>query len=158
MKKIINAFMLVAAVTLTGCNKSNRPSDLPPLYPCAMTIIQDGNPLGGATVSLVPLEEANAKYQASSITDESGTAVITTYGFDGVPAGRYKVCVWKTLIEGVEQYQDNYGETVSTTGTEYRTVETQYSDAETTPHEIEITGKKLSPKTFDVGKLVKIKK
>jgi len=157
MKKIIISFILVAAL-MTGCAKDNRPSDLPPLYPCAITITQDGSPLVGATVHLVPVAAENAKYQASTVTDEKGKAVLTTYGFDGVPAGRYKVCVWKTVVEGVTQITNSDGELVNTLGTEYRTVEREYSDATTTPHEIEITNKKMPPHSFDVGQAVKIQK
>jgi hypothetical protein len=38
----------------------------------------------------------------------------------------------------------------------YKTVEQQFSNAQTTPHEIEITGKERElKKTFDVGKAIK---
>jgi hypothetical protein len=40
----------------------------------------------------------------------------------------------------------------------YKTVEPQFSDAKTTPHELEITGKgKKTEVTFDVGKAVKVR-
>ncbi|MDR0521710.1 MAG: hypothetical protein LBH00_07635 [Planctomycetaceae bacterium] len=40
----------------------------------------------------------------------------------------------------------------------YRLVEEQYTSAETTPFEIEITGKERNvTKTFDAGKAVKVK-
>ena len=141
MQKIIIALILIAAMSITGCGKNNsRPSDLPQLFPCVLTITQEGNPLDGAYVTLIPMEESNAKYQASSVTNKSGEATIVTYGFDGVPAGKYKVCVRKVVGEEDREYQ---------------LVEPKYSDPLNTPHEIEIIGKKMPPASFDVGKTVK---
>lgn len=158
MKKFIIPLMLTI-VSFIGCGKGDsRPKDLPPLFPCVVMITQDGQPLGGATVSFEPVDTANAKYQASSVTDETGKAVATTYGFNGIPAGKYKVCVWKTLTEGVMQVTNSDGETVNTPGTEYKTIDPLYSEAHTTPHEIEVTNKKASPHSFDVGKPVKIRR
>ena len=157
MRNITIAFMLTV-LSMTGCSKDSRPSDLPPLFPCEMTITQAENPLAGASVSLVSLDEANTKYQAPAVTDGNGRAVLVTYGFDGIPAGRYKVCVWKTVVEGVTQRTDKDGELVASLGTDYRTVERRYADAKTTPHEVEISGKGGATKaSFDVGKAIKEK-
>ena len=154
MKKIVISFML-AAVLITGCAKDNRPSDLPPLYPCAITITQEGEPLNGATVSLFAVEGTSSKYQPSGITDANGKATLMTYGFEGAPAGKYKVCVRKTIIEDGGKTLDGYGEEIDAPGIEYRAVEQEYSDVATTPHEIEISNKRTPPHTFDVGKAVK---
>ncbi|MDR0327861.1 MAG: carboxypeptidase-like regulatory domain-containing protein [Planctomycetaceae bacterium] len=127
---------LLAVISIAGCsNRVSRPNDLPELHPCTFTITQDGDPLDGAYVSLIPMEETNAKYQTSSVTNHEGKAAFATYGFNGVPAGKYKVCVRKVVGE-----EDG----------EYQAVEPLYSDAEYTPHEIEITGKKMSAVSFDV--------
>ena len=159
VKKIIITLILIA-VSMTGCGRdTSRPADLPPLFPCTITITQDGNPLSGATVDLEPADGANTNYRASAITDESGRAVLTTYGYKGAPAGRYKVTVRKTLIENVGEVTNEYGEVVGSSGLEYRTVERMYSDAKTTPHEIEVTtGRDTTHATFDVGKPIKEKK
>jgi hypothetical protein len=158
MKQIIIS-LIFTVVSLTGCGKDNsRPKDLPLLYPCVVTIIQEGKPLDRAVVEFIAVDAA-AKYRAVSITDTNGHVAMSTYGFDGVPAGKYKICVWKTVIEGVIQSTNKEGESVNTEGTEYQAVEPKYADAKTTPHEIEITGKgKKVEQTFDVGKAVKIKK
>ena len=157
---IIALIILTGIAIFTGCGKDDtRPKDLPPLFPCEITIIQDGNPLSGATARFVPMNAANAKYQAAAITDDTGKAVASTYGFDGVPAGKYKICVVKTVVEGVTKVTDSYGDLVDSPGTEYRTVDPQYSNEKTTPHEIEIAGgKQKTQASFDVGKPVKIKK
>ena len=142
MKQIIIA-IVITALSITGCGSNNsRPSDLPQLYPCVLTVTQEGNPLSGAYVTLIPMEESNAKYQASSVTDNEGKATIITYGFDGVPAGKYKVCVRKVVGDENREYQ---------------LVEPKYSDSKNTPHELEITGKQMPPASFDVGKSVKPK-
>jgi len=152
------AFMF-AVLSLCGCgSNSSKPSDLPPLFPCAITITQDGKPLEGATVNLVPMEGTDSKYQASATTDADGKAVIKTYGYDGSPAGKFRVCVWKTLTESGGKTIDGYGEEVEAPGIEYRLVDVKYFDAKTTPHEIEIIGKDTLPATFDVGKAIKEKK
>ena len=159
MNKIIIASLLTIPFIIGCGGDSSRPTDLPPLFPCVVTITQDGQPLDGATVSFASADtSAGAKYQATAITDDTGKAVATTYGFDGVPAGKYKVCVWKTLTEPGKQIRDGYGDLVDAPGTEYRTVDPKYSFADSTPHEIEIVGKGTPPASFDVGKPVKIKK
>jgi hypothetical protein len=159
MKKIIIPFMLVA-LFIAGCTGDDgRPADLLPLFPCEITITQEGNPLSGATIALESFGEARVAYHPSGITDESGKAVLSTYGFKGVPAGTYKVTVRKTIMEGVTQVRDGYGDLVDSPGTEYRTVEPQFSNANATPHELEITNsRKTTQATFDVGKPIKERK
>lgn len=141
----------------SGCSKSDRPADLPQLYPCTVTIMQDGNPLAGASVGLVAITEV--KYRSSSITDEKGCASMITYGFPGVPESKYKVTVRKEIM-GDMVYGDN-----PSTGEKnaliryntYRTVEPKYSSVDQSPHEIEITNSKRgTEQTFDIGKAVKI--
>jgi len=140
MRHLTIPFILIV-LSLTGCGTGRpRPDDLPKLYPCVLTITQEGNPLSGAYVNLIPMEEVNAKYQASSVTNDEGKATVVTYGFDGVPAGKYKVCVRKVVGEE---------------NAEYQTVERQYANPNTTPHEIEITQQKMPPLTFEVGKPIR---
>jgi len=159
MKRIIIPLMLVV-FTIAGCAKNDgRPKDLPPLFPCEITITQEGNPLSGATIALESFGEAKTTYLPSGITDESGKAVLSTYGFKGAPADMYKVTVRKTVVEDVKQVTDGYGDLVNDGGVEYRTVERQYSYPDTTPHEIEVTtGKGTTQASFDVGKPIKEKK
>ena len=159
MKRIIIPLMLVV-FAVTGCARdSGKPADLPPLFPCEITITQEDKPLAGATISLESSGEAKSTYYPSGITNESGKAVLSTYGFNGAPAGTYKVTVRKTVVEDVTQVTDAYGDLVDSPGTEYRTVERKYSDAKETPHELEITNSKTKTQvTFDVGKPVKERK
>jgi 5-hydroxyisourate hydrolase-like protein (transthyretin family) len=154
MRKILLLTLLIAVV---GCSPSNRPKDLPTLYPCTVVITQDGKPLAEATVEFTPVDSANAKYRAASVTDANGTVSMTTYGFAGVPAGKYKVVVSKVLLDNLE-YADNKstGQKEVVNFNKYKVVDSKYSSAETTPHEIEITNKKKNETySFDVGKTIK---
>jgi hypothetical protein len=150
---IISLLCFVAA----GCGRSDVPGDLPKLYPCAITVTQNGAALPGAGVQLVSQDES-AKYRiATGTTDDSGLAEIRTYGFAGVPLGTYKVIVTKTITEDVKEYVDEVGSKQLTQGTDYSTVEIQYTDEKSTPLTIEITDKDKATATFDVGKAVKVK-
>jgi hypothetical protein len=143
---------------VSGCNNdSSRPSDLPPLFSCTITVLQDEKPLDGAMVFLVPIDASGSKYQASSITDEQGIAAISTYGFAGVPAGQYKVTIMKTIEDDLVYGKDAYGDDTVTDSTTYHLVDTKFSSAESSPYEIEITGKGKAKLTADVGKAIKTK-
>jgi hypothetical protein len=118
--------------------------------------------LEGASVELAATEETdqnNTKYKSLAITDVEGKVAVSTYGYKGVPIGKYKVVVTKNIDD------DPIYKTNPSTGREeiisyktYKTVEPQFSDVKTTPHKIEITGKgKKVEITFDVGKAIKVK-
>ncbi|MDR1492825.1 MAG: hypothetical protein LBT05_08895 [Planctomycetaceae bacterium] len=156
MRKIL---LIVLLTTIVGCSPNNKPSDLPPLYPCTIAIKQDDLPLTEAAVELLPIPPTVAKYRAASITGTDGKASMTTYGFSGVPAGKYKVVISKNIQDDLV-YGDNpsTGQKEIVSFQKYATVESKYSSTETTPYEIEITGKKKKAEhIFDVGKSVKIK-
>ena len=157
MKKFFVFVMSIfAVVLLNGCKKDSRPADMPPLFPCVITIMQEGTPLEGAAVSFVSADEASAKYNAVGVTDAQGKATMKTYGFEGAPTGKYKVTVRKLVVEEGPKITNSDGEEVTTHGAEYQAVERKYMDAKTTPHEIEILdSKKAIEVTFDVGKIIK---
>ncbi|GHT26359.1 hypothetical protein FACS18942_03670 [Planctomycetales bacterium] len=145
-------------IAVSGCQSALKPSDLPKLYPCTLTITQKGQMLAGAVVELIAQDTDKAKYVPLQRTGEKGVVVMTTYGFDGVPAGKYKVVITKNIEETTKQLDKNTGETIIKDGTRYRTVEAVYSGAATTPLEIEITGKERNVKlNLDAGKAVKQK-
>ncbi|MDR0871050.1 MAG: carboxypeptidase-like regulatory domain-containing protein [Planctomycetaceae bacterium] len=154
MKRFL--FTVLCVLFLSGCGDDSRPKDLPALYPCSLTITQEGGkPLDGATVELKPLD-GGTRYNPLQFTDANGVAVMTTYTFNGVPAGKYKVLVTKNIEEETTTTDKNTGEPVVVGGAKYRYVEKIYSDVQTTPLEIEITGKeKKVVQTFDVGKAIK---
>ncbi len=157
MKNFIVLFVLfVAVIVITGCKDNSRPADLPPLVSCEVMVIQDEKPLKDAVVSLIGASTGpNAKYQASGVTNAEGKTKLSTYGYEGVPEGQYKVCIWKDTVEGVKQFTNDDGEISNTDGKEFRTVDLQYFSADKTPLSIDIKGKSMPLTSFDIGKSIK---
>lgn len=155
LKKSVALFSLaLVAVVAVGCGKSNKPSDMGELGGCKVKVVQDGAPLEGATVEFKAVDPANQKYTPSGITDDKGEAIIRTYGFEGVPAGEYKVLVSKYVIEDGTTTQDESGADVVERGAEYHVVEAEYRDVNTTPLSIVVTDPMKEVPTFDVGSAV----
>jgi hypothetical protein len=141
---------------MSGCGDTSKPSDIPPLYPCTVTVTQEGVPLAEAMVEFISAEQT--KYRAVALTGGNGTVQMSTYGHSGVPIGKYKVVVTKKADDDFVYKKNSAGENEPVSWNTYKMVEDKYSDAETTPHEIEITGKgRKVEATFDVGKAVKVK-
>lgn len=146
MQKLIYlATIIPALLVFGGCTKENRPDDLPKLYPVTLTIMLDGQPLPQALVNLHTDDQAITKWTVGSYTDDNGKAIIVTHGqFRGSPAGKFKVCVRKTEIEGDSAPKEPTGLVFDTgpvpTGMpkmiEY--VDSLFSNKETTPLEVEI--------------------
>ncbi|MDR1384674.1 MAG: carboxypeptidase-like regulatory domain-containing protein [Planctomycetaceae bacterium] len=157
MRKIISITLLVFITSMIGCRDKSRPGDLPALYPCTITITQEGKLLEGAAVTFEPIDSSSVKYRATAITGVDGSATMNTYGFSGVPIGKYKVVIAKIIQDDIEyKLNESTGKNEPVSYKRYRTVEPQFSSAETTPHEIEITGKeKKAEHIFDVGKAMK---
>ncbi|MDR1268941.1 MAG: carboxypeptidase-like regulatory domain-containing protein [Planctomycetaceae bacterium] len=157
MRKIIYITLSIFVSIIAGCGDKSRPSDLPPLYSCTVTVTQDGQPLEGATIRFDSVDSAGAKYQAAAVSGADGTASMKTYGVQGSPVGKYKVVVTKIVSESTEyKLNESTGKEEPVNSKRYRFVEPQFTSAETTPLEIEITGNEKNViKTFDVGKAVK---
>ncbi|MDR2115761.1 MAG: carboxypeptidase-like regulatory domain-containing protein [Planctomycetaceae bacterium] len=141
-------------ISMSGCgSKSSRPTDLPPLEPCKITVFQEGKPLEGAIVTLIS-KDTSAKYARSSgATNTSGIAELKTYGYSGVPKGSYKITVTKSAMEGGKEITDASGVTSTRGGKDYSYVEKKYTDVLSTPLEIEI-GNKENLQTVEIGKSV----
>jgi hypothetical protein len=139
---------------VSGCgSNSSRPTDLPPLESCKITVCQEGKPLEGAIVTLIS-KDTSAKYARSSgMTDVSGTAELKTYGYSGVPKGNYKIIVAKCVSEGGKEITDASGITSTHGGKDYSYVEKKYTDMLSTPLEIEIDSKE-NLQSVEIGKAV----
>jgi len=93
-------FVLVAASMLglvlsSGCGKAR--TAVPKTYPVSIKITYHGQPVEGATVTLVPQDQSGRG--ASGITDTSGFAKMTLPGLaEGAVPGKYWVVVAK--VEG----------------------------------------------------------
>jgi hypothetical protein len=154
-------------IGLSGCGPSGppRPAGFPDVFSCVITITQEGTPLAGAAVELVPSDGAT-DWMVRGITDSSGSAKMRTYGLaDGAPKGKFKVVVTKTETDesrfsppaddtdanawGVYE-QNRLRENLRT----YTFIEAVFTNANTTTLELEITGN--TTEKFDVGKPVRL--
>jgi len=139
-----------------GCGGSDRgrPADLPQLHPVHIEIIQGGNPLEGATVTLV--SKVPATYgTASGTTNASGVASLRTYGFEGAPAGDYAVLVTKEVPANQREGTTEEGLTYLIGGQLYRYVDAQFSNVNSTPISITVT-ERGARETLDVGDPVRV--
>ena len=150
---------MILFVSTLGCGGKELPAGFPKLYPCTITIVQEGEPLAGAVVRLHPQNPLD--WMVDGKTDGRGVAVIHTHGIHaGAPAGDFKVTVDK-LESVVPPLPENlptdeaalsrlYNQQEADTK-EYRLVEPEYSKVDSTTLTITIDSKKTS-ETFDVGK------
>jgi hypothetical protein len=133
---------LIFLVLVAGCAREQRPEGIPTLYPCNITITQDGKPLAGAMVTLYTESSEDRRWSPGGTTDSQGVIQIKVLGkYLGAPAGTYKVTVAKHEIENVD----------SNSYYHVSLVETQYIKVKDTPLKIEVTPQGVT-QTFDVGK------
>ncbi|MDR2438405.1 MAG: hypothetical protein LBE12_03400 [Planctomycetaceae bacterium] len=79
----------------SGCRNENKPDDLPTLYPCEITVIQDGKPLSEAMVLFFPLN-GNLRFAIGGKTNQNGILTPQIDGkWNGVPEGEYRISVSK---------------------------------------------------------------
>ena len=170
LKRIAASALLLFVIS--GCTRTT-PSDMPPLYPCKVTVIQDDKPLAGAVVTLRFADESVAAsfsqpWIPSGQTDADGTAsLMTNARYPGAPLGQFKILVQKTdsepvgmppkPAEGTPQYEAWSLRLGSADYNHFDLVEQQYGDPQTTPLEIEVKKKGPNTATVDVGKPIRIK-
>lgn len=96
MKTKLFALLGAVAVTLVvGCGGPKKPADLPELYPVKITVIQDGQPLEGASVMLND-PSLKIRFVMGGTTNAQGVAEIKTDAqFPGAPEGEFKITIRK---------------------------------------------------------------
>ena len=160
--KYTSALLLVIMVltSFVSCKKEDRPEGLPDLYPISVKIIQDGAPLANANVTLLSSDPQLMRWPCGGCTDEQGVAKLNTYGFDGAPAGKFKVMVCKSETEGgaqtaeeaVQMMKDGVGSSEKT----FDLIDPQYKNDSTTPLSLEVLAQSENPTAeFDVGASVR---
>jgi hypothetical protein len=141
LHKIIVSILLLIYFSVFGCRSQKLPDGMPPLYPCVITITQEGSPLKEALVTLHP-PEPDKTWIPGGTTDSNGAVHIKVLGqYFGSPIGIYKVTVKKN---GTEEVTSNSFYTLSF-------VEEPYTRVNETPLEIEVTTDGVN-RTFDIGK------
>ena len=149
MRIILISTFVITLLIQAGCNKeSGQPADMPKLYPVAIEVTGDGQPLEEILINLIA--KTPAKYgTASGTTDAFGVARILTYGFVGVPLGEYTVTLSRTDIEGMTRVE-NAGGWDEFGGQVYQYVESKYTKTDSTPYSITVT-EKGAKETFEIG-------
>ena len=166
-KKIANIQFVFAAILVlvatSACNQKKKPADMPQLFPCEITVVQDGKPLEGATVNLTA-DGTSLRFTVAAKTDKNGVAKIKTdIDWPGAPAGKYKVCISKVVAPEVDNttpipsdpveyaaYQKKLAESSAQTKS---LVDSKYLRPHTTPESIEVTASGYKA-TIDVGPAV----
>ena len=94
--KNITILLMLAIGSVVGCSQQLKPNGFPPLYPVSILVVQDGQPLGGALVSLHGTKDSPLKWGVFATTDSNGKAIFVTHGkFYGAPEGDYLITVEK---------------------------------------------------------------
>jgi hypothetical protein len=130
---------------LSGCSREQLPPGLPKLYPVTITIVQDGQPLNGASVVIVNEDYASSSWAAGGVTNEKGQVKLRTEGkYSGAPAGKYKVTVTKIDVPEIELPEDSSSpeyerKTKEIQDKTFYLVEDKFTKLNTTPLKLEIT-------------------
>jgi hypothetical protein len=142
--------MIIFATFCSGCGGVKTPDGMPELFPCEIAVTQEGQPLDGATVTV---QSADSSWNATGGTDSNGKAFLFTQGkYSGVPAGKYKVIINKTVTE---KEPSTFEGKPATKEVVYYLVEEKYQELQTSPLEIEITSGGKHSFQLDAGKAVK---
>lgn len=157
------AQLLIPVLLLTvfvGCKKEQRPEGLPDLYPLTIKIIQDGKPLEGANVTLITDDSALQRWPCGGNTNAEGIAKLNTYGFDGAPAGQFRVTVSKIETTGAQDQEASIQamqQGASAPAEEsFDLVDPIYKNLDKTPLTIEVAASKEgTTQEFDVGEAVR---
>ena len=170
LKRIFRSFACLSVLALigSGCGGGAKlPDGMPAPQPTSITITQDGSPLPGASVALIPVDSSN-QWNAGATTDDKGVAVVHTLGqYAGAVPGKYKVIITKreseksgltapdpnTDPQGYAKYMEESKKVKLAT---YDLIDPKYSKG-TTPEEVEIV-QGNNEKTIDVGAAVRVKK
>ena len=158
-KNIISYLIILSLFSFSGCGGKKKPSDLPPLYPVMITVVQDGNPLEGATVSLIA-DGANVRFTTAGVTDKNGVATIKTdIDWPGAPAGKFKVCISKVVtppddpVDASLSYEEGRAKAKANLAQTKSMVNSKFLRPRTTPFAIEVTERGVT-ETLDVGAVV----
>jgi len=155
-------YLLMFIQLLSGCGGDKRPPGFPKLYPVSLKVMQEGQPLSEAAVSL-SISDRSMTWSIGGVTDEQGIVVLWTHGkFRGAPAGMFKVAVNKLYNEGEKEMieagnREDFATAAKIQVNSFSYVKEEYNSVDTTPIEIEITSKSKMI-DIDAGPAVKIKR
>lgn len=90
----ISLILLLSIFLLTGCNSRK----IEGLVPAEGTVVFNGDPLAGATVSFTPKNFSAGDRIGTAMTNENGFFVLKTLGESGVLPNEYRVIVVKNEL------------------------------------------------------------
>jgi len=123
---LVFGLLVGLAVGLASCGQGDRKA----VYPVSGKVFFKGKPAEGAQVTLVPLDDNDAKMpRPGAQVKRNGSFRLSTYAsYDGAPAGRYAVTIVyrspETKVDG-----ENAGPDL---------LRGSYGDPKTTPLQVEI--------------------
>ncbi|MDO5580374.1 MAG: hypothetical protein Q4G69_04525 [Planctomycetia bacterium] len=156
MQKFFFAFSFLAILSvISGCSGEKRPDGMPKLYPCRITILQEGKPLANATVDLVS-KNGSFKWSIMGTTDANGLAELRTHSlYKGVPSGTFSVAVEKREPESDPKKLENLPPEQRNKPIKiFSYVDAKYTSSDTSPLEMTVEKSPVS-KEFDLGKPVR---
>lgn len=165
MRKVALLFVLgIATLSVFGCGGPKKPADLPELFPCKIKVIQDGQPLEGASVQLND-PASTSRFVVGGVTDDKGVAEVKTDGkFKGAPAGKYKVLISKVFVPEIPdevppedpEARKEYDKKINELNAQQAdTIDVKFKRPTQTPAEIEVTSGGVEAE-FDVGAKVNV--
>lgn len=154
---------MICTLLFSGCGE-RRPDGMPPLYPTKLTFIQAGKPLPGVRVTLFFEDENQKNWPISGISDSNGVAVLKTQAiYNGVPAGRYVVCVEKNELNYTQPVTPAEAEVLKERFktnppmvTEF--IPPQFAKRSESPLKLEVAPKGSTKQEFDLGEAYKLEK
>jgi len=84
---------------ISGCTR--QPADMPKLYPCTITVLNNGQPLPNAEVHLAKENETMALFLFGKVGGNGKANIGTHYGRvvkTGVPEGEFKVAINQNIV------------------------------------------------------------
>ncbi|MDR2170179.1 MAG: Ig-like domain-containing protein [Planctomycetaceae bacterium] len=160
---IIFANLFALFFIVSGCSK--KPSDFPQVYSCTITVVNNGKPIEGATVTFN--YESTGAVTVTAITDAQGIAKMQSlqlsYATNGAPAGKAKILLQKyPVIADTRTPEEKKGKTVEEReafkqslidkiNATPREIPDLFANLETTPLTIEIENKTTNL-TIDIAK------
>lgn len=154
-KPVKSAVMIVLCLLAMGCSSEKRPTGMPELIPTVIKLTQGGAPLEGASIALIPQAAENSRWASGGSTDSNGEVAIQTLGrYAGAPAGKYKITVYKSLIEDLSPGVEDSPSVIKKYKT-YSLVDIKLRTPDTTSLELDVAGPETA-QTFDVGAAVRL--
>ena len=139
LSQVLVLIFPLVVIGFCGCGQK-LPDGMPRLHPCTITVTMNGKPLEKAKVTLFPEEggENQGRWGCAGFTNSSGSVTMKTDGrYQGIPAGKYVVTVYRVDIEERE-YQGYFEEQQLPPPKSTVIVDLKYDDPEQSPLVLEV--------------------